>query len=43
MWRNTKKTIRWAPHRWMFRVSSPNVTSLWMSRMFEYASIDDGT
>ena len=33
MCRKTKKTIRWAAHRWTFRVSNPKVTWLWISRM----------
>ena len=43
MCRKTKKTMRWAAQRWMLRVSNPNVTWLWMSRMFVYAWVADGT
>ena len=42
MWRKTKKTIRWAAHRWMFRVRSPKGTSAWIRRMSEYAWVADG-
>src|SRR4029079_11266080 len=43
MCRNTKNTMRWAAQRWMFRVSNPNVTWLWISRMFVYACVAEGT
>jgi len=43
MCRNTKNTMRWAAHLWMLRVRSPKGTCAWISRMFVYAMVADGT